>query len=294
MEQRKDYLLIKNPTAGTQKSRQWIETLIEELEKQGLTYDLVESSAPEHAIRLAYDGAKFYDIIVAMGGDGTVNEVAMGLLLRDEGILGILPVGNGNDFYRIFDDKVDLNLAISKLIEAKTRKINVGRDIEGRYVLNIASVGLDSQTVKMQKKIKKYVPKTMGYVLALIHSMITYRKQDVTIRLDGEEFHSNNVLLCFGTGRSYGGGIKIMPWANIDDGYFNVVNISDISNLGLLLVAPTIIFGTHTKLTKYVKVYKAKEVEIIGKNLTLNLDGDLFDVDKVHFELLFEKLEVIY
>ncbi|NLY36993.1 MAG: YegS/Rv2252/BmrU family lipid kinase [Tissierellia bacterium] len=293
MDEKKDYLLIKNPIAGSAKNRRWIDTLMQELDKRGLSYDLVETQEPQHAIKLAYDAAASYGVVVAVGGDGTVNEVGRGLLQRGEGVLGILPVGNGNDFYRNFEEKANPEEAIQKLINGKFKKVNVGQDHEGRYVLNIASVGLDAFTGKTQKKIKKYVPKTMGYVVALIYSMFFYRKQKITVRLDGREFKSSNILLCFGTGKTYGGGIKIMPWAQMDDGYFNIVNIIDMSNLMLFIVAPSIIFGLHTKIKKYVKVYKAKEVEILGEDLTLNLDGELFDVEKVHFKLLFEKLKVI-
>lgn len=293
MEKRKDFLLIKNPVAGNPKNHRWVDTLMSELDKQGLSYDWVETNAPGHGTKLAYEAAAFYGAIVAMGGDGTVNEVAKGLLDRGEGVLGILPIGNGNDFYRNFADKVDMLEAIQKLTHGEIKKIDVGIDDEKRYALNIASVGLDAFTSHIQKKIRRCVPKTLGYVLALIYSMAVYRKQQVKIRLDEREFVSNNVLLCFGSGKTYGGGIKIMPWASMDDGYFHVVNIIDLPNLMLFFIAPSIIFGLHTKFKKFVKVYKAKEVEIQGKNLILNLDGELFDVEKIHFKILPGRLSVI-
>lgn len=292
---KKDFLLIKNPVAGSGRSKNqaWIDRLIESLEKEGYSYDMVETKGHNHASDLAYEGAGDYRIIVAMGGDGTVHEVAQGLARFGGAALGILPIGNGNDYYRSYDSKVSPKTAINKLIAGNTMYVDIGLDEEDRYILNIASLGLDSYTNAIQKKIKKYFPRSLGYLIALIYSIGAYKKQRINVTLDGHSFESNNVLLCFGNGQSYGGGFRIMPWAKLDDGYFHVVNIIDLSWPILYIIAPSILFGLHTKFTKYVKVYKAKEILVEADEFTLNIDGEVFETNRIYAKVLANKLKVI-
>lgn len=84
-----------------------------------------------------------------------------------------------------------------------------------------------------------------------------------------------------------------MPWAKLDDGYFHVVNIIDLSWPILYLVAPSILFGLHTKFTKYVKVYKAKEIHVEADTFTLNIDGEVFETDSISARILEKKLKMI-
>lgn len=293
MQGKKDFLLIQNPVAGKEKNHRWVEVLIKNLEDKAYSYDLVETRYPSHATEIAFEKAADYGAVIAMGGDGTVHEVAQGVLRNGGGVLGILPIGNGNDYYRNFDSKVSPKTAINKILEGKISLLDVGRDGEDRYILNIASIGLDSYTNLIQKKIRAYAPKTLGYVLALIYAIATYKKSLVKIKLDDRSFTSNNVLFCFGGGKTYGGGIGIMPWAELDDGYFHVVNIVDISWPMLYIIVPSIIFGLHTKFKKYVKVCKAKRIGLEGPDMVLNIDGEIFNVDKLEVELLARKFKVI-
>lgn len=295
MELKKDYLLIHNPVAGREKSQKWLGVFLKRLREEGKSFDLTESQYPRHATEIAEKEAKNYHYVIAVGGDGTVNEVAQGLLQADGGILGILPIGSGNDLYRSVSGKVDLLLSIEKLLDPKTKKIDVGVDLQGRYVVNIASVGLDAFTTRVQHNLKKHIHGTPGYVAALLYSMLAFRKQKLKIRLDDVWMETNNMLLCFGGGKSYGGGIEIMPWAELDDGYFHVVNVVDLLNFSLVLLSPSIAFGLHPKIKRYVKTYKAKEIEILGKDLDLNVDGNIFhNEEHILFRLCREKLEIIY
>lgn len=295
MVTKKDYLLIQNPVAGRQKNQGWVGVLLQKLREAGYSFDLIETKYPNHATEIAEKEAGNYHHVVAIGGDGTINEVANGLLLACEGVLGILPIGSGNDLYRSVSGKVDPAQAIENLIAQRTKKIDVGVDQKGRYVFNIASIGLDAFTTNLQHKLKKHLPGTPGYVAALLYSMLAYRKQKLRVRLDDTWIDAKNMLLCFGGGKTYGGGIQIMPWAKLDDGYFHVVNVIDLLNFALILLSPTIIFGKHPKIKRYVKVYKAKEIEIIGKDLILNIDGNIYPKeDHFLFRICPQKLEVIY
>lgn len=290
---KKDFLLIRNPHAGSEKCQQWVEVLENRLEKEGLSYDVHDSLYAGHTSEIAKKEAPNYGALIAIGGDGTVHEVAQGVLANEGAVLGILPIGSGNDYYRNFDKTVDPNLAIEKIISRKTGKVDVGLDDQGRYLLNIASVGLDSHTVMIQKKIKNKVPKKLEYILALLYSIGAYKKEKLQVKLDDKEFISNSALLCFGNGRVYGGGIGIMPWAQLDDGNLHVVNIIDIARPFIYLVAPTILFGKHIKIKRYVKVYEAKSIEVKGDNMLLNIDGELFNQDYIKMEILPKKLELI-
>ncbi len=293
MQEKKDFLLIQNPVAGLPKNHSWVDVLTNKLDLAQKTYDLVETEYPGHASEIAFERAGDYGAVIAMGGDGTVHEVAQGVLRNGGGALGILPIGNGNDYYRNIGKKVSPSQAIDKILRGDFKRVDVGRIREDWYVLNIASIGLDSHTDQIQKKIRAYAPKTLGYVFALIYAIATYKKSRIRVELDGEAFSCNNVLFCFGGGKTYGGGIKMMPWASLEDGYFNIVNIIDLSWPLLYFFAPTLLVGYHTKFKKYVKVYKARNIILEGEDLVLNIDGEVIKVDRVEAQLLPRKLKLI-
>ena len=127
-------------------------------------------------------------------------------------------------------------------------------------------------------------------------TLLKYRMKETHIEIDGEEFNKKMLLLAVGNGQYYGGGMKILPDAKIDDGFLHLCLVKDINNLKLLFLFPSIFKGDHLKYKKHIEIYKAKEILIKNKgDFYLNIDGDLVQTkDKVEFKVSPQKLDIIY
>ena len=275
----KRYLVVYNPIAGKNNKKNWVDKLVKEIEKSGGRADLVTTEYVGHAREISYRYAKDYDVLVSAGGDGTLNELATGILeAKSKVVLGILPIGSGNDYYRNFASPKDIKKAIDTIINGKIKMVDIGKGNSGRYLLNIASIGLDCLTVKKAKKLKKIFGGSLGYLFSLIYSIVVFKKQNLKINIDDREIEAKSVLYCFGKGKSYGGGIRIMPWVDSSDGVFHMVNVVDVNKFILILLSPSIALWKHTVFKKYVKTYKAKKIKVESeKTYDFNLDGEILE-----------------
>lgn len=293
----KKYYIIFNPNAGRKSRRDKVDLLVSEIIQRGHYAEVVESQRQGHAYDLAKRGSEDFDYIVAAGGDGTINEIVSGIMDSNNPNIpvGILPIGSGNDSYKMISTTYSLDRAIEYILKEKVKSVDIGLSDRGQYVLNIASLGLDSMTAEKAEGLKKYMPGSVAYLLALIISMVKFRKIKIKIDLDNEVIESNTMLLSFGKGRYYGGGIGIMPWAVNDDGYFHLVNVVDIKNIFLFVLAPSIAFGKHTSLKKYVKVYKSKTVKVKSADkFNLNIDGEIYKgLNHMSFEIKEKALNML-
>lgn len=289
------FLFILNPTAGGGRAKKSIPLIEETMKFHKIPYEIKETSAPFEATKLAEEGVDFFHSIIAVGGDGTVNEVAKGLINRKKGILGVIPCGTGNDFARALGIEPDINKALDIIIKGQSAAIDIGK-INGFSFLNIASVGFDTAVVIQNDKIKKKIKSELSYIVSLILTLFNYRRQKATLLIDDVLLERNLVLLAVGNGICYGGGLAILPMAKIDDGYFHIAIVKNISNLKLLLLFPSIFKGEHLKYTKYVEIHKGKKVIYKNKEeMNLNIDGEIVKIeDDIVFEIDNYKLQVIH
>lgn len=288
----KKYLFIINPVAGKGKADE-LETLIEELmNKNQKDFQIVRTSEPKEATSIARDSE--YDVVVAVGGDGTVNEVVAGLANKNKRILGIMPVGTGNDFSRDLKIPSDPRKALDLIIRGETNEVELGES-NGHHFLNISSVGFDVEVLVNIDKIRKVVKGNIAYVLSVIYTLINYKKKHVTLEIDGEIYNRNLLLLAVGKGKYYGGGMMILPNADLYDDYLHICLVKDISNLRVLTLFPVIFKGKHLKFKKYVEIYRAKRVKVINNSsLNLNIDGEVLEQgNEVTFKLSNKKIQVI-
>lgn len=288
-------LFILNPIAGGGKARELEEMIREEMMERGLDYSLKLTQAPNDATRLAEEGVREgYDLIVAVGGDGTLNEIAKAILGRDVS-LGMLPGGTGNDMARTLDLSLDPKEALDNILDHQKKTIDVGY-VNGELFLNIASTGLDSAVVEGAKKYKEKYQGSTAYSISMLESLFKFRKKPMKIEIDGQLIEEEIYLVAVGNGKTYGGGFKILPMAKLDDGYFHICVVKKLMKPLLLILFPSILFGKHTIFKRYVSVYKAKEVNIItDAELYLNVDGEISRLpEKTNFKLESGKLNIVY
>lgn len=287
-------LFIVNPIAGTDKAKKLIPLIEERMDKTNIKYSIAITNQPKEATSLTINGLENgFDSIVAVGGDGTINEVAMGIIQKGYGTLGIIPGGTGNDLARSLDIPLDPEEALYSLLSGVKKRIDFGR-INGRFFLNVASMGLDAEIVKRTENIKKIIKGSIAYTISLIITLIVYKSQKLIIELDDETIEIDAMLTAVANGKYYGGGMKICPMAVLDDGCFHVIIVKKLNKLKLLRFFPLVFKGTHVNLTDLVKVYSSKNVKLrFDKELLLNIDGDvILAKDEVNFIIDERKIEI--
>jgi len=244
------------------------------------------------AERAAKSGRTF---IIACGGDGTINEVANGIIRSGVDVeLGVLPSGTGGDFRRTLGLPLTNREAAATLRDGATKWMDAGhvtfQDHDGetvsRYFLNISSVGLAASVIKRVKgaKIFDWLPMDgvrgkANFAVSALQEVIDLTPVSIRIKIDnGDEHTVQTINLCIANSRFFGGGMMVAPDAQINDGLLDVVNIGDMSTLKILRNAYSLYRGTHLHLDE-VKSKLAKKIEVSAVDreyeILLETDGEM-------------------
>ena len=289
-------LIIVNPKSASGSTRdKWSLTASEFRAHFGpfsVAFTKSQGDGIKIAERAAKAGRKF---IIACGGDGTINEVANGILNSGDDVeLGVLPSGTGGDFRRTLGLPLTNREAAKALRDGQTKLMDVGKatfqDHSGkevsRYFLNVSSVGLAADIVKRVKSAKVFdwlpVESMRGkanFAVSTLQEVLNLDPEFVRVRFDdGDENTIQTIAFCIANSRYFGGGMMIAPNAQINDGLLDVINIGDISTAKIFLNIYSIYAGTHHTI-KEVKSTHAKRIEISavdpGKQIFLETDGEL-------------------
>ncbi len=284
-------LVIVNPkSAGGATELRWARTASDLAKNFGafeVEFTRHGGHAAEIAKKSAENGRRF---IVACGGDGTINEVANGILQsRTNAELGILPSGTGGDFRRTLDIPGAPREAAEYLRDGVTKKIDVGKvtfinhrgEMASRYFLNVSSFGL-SASINERVKTKdalKWLSGKAKFAISTLQEVLDSEFTTVKVSIDGAaEKLLNTTNFCVANARYFGGGMKIAPDAKLDDGFFDVVNIGDIKTGKILFNAYKLYNGSHLSLSE-VKHKNAERVEVRpatdGETIRIETDGEL-------------------
>lgn len=290
-----EIIFIVNPIAGGGKAQKLIPRIEQIMDAKNIEYNIIVTKKPEDAIGITKKGIQEgYETIVAVGGDGTVNEVSRGIIESGKGKLGIIPSGTGNDIARTLEIDFDLVRAIDIIIAGHRKEIDVGF-VNGRLFVNIASIGFDAETVINTQSVKKKIRLKIAYIIGVLMTLIRFKSKRVQLEINDVSMEKDITLIAVGNGRYYGGGLEILPMAILDDGYFYICIVKKISSIKLLFLFPTIFAGKHIKIKKYVEIYKAKKVIVRTKDkVFLNVDGEIYDIKKeTIFQMDNRKLPVL-
>ncbi len=279
--------LIANPIAGRGRGREVLPTAEEALRRQGLQVAIEVTTRPLEAMEIARRAAEEgCELVVALGGDGTSHEVANGLLSsgNSQVALGMIPVGNGNDFVESLDLPVaDLAAAVHRLRRGKVRVIDVGR-INDRYFINNAGTGFDARVAIQALKIP-FFRGFLLYFLAIFRTLPSYEIPTITANLDGQVASMPMTLIVATNGRQYGGGFLITPDAKMDDGLLDICYARGLGRLGILRLLPELMRGTHVD-KEPVTMARAKRVILDSPDpLPVHADGEIIYTDAHHLEI---------
>jgi YegS/Rv2252/BmrU family lipid kinase len=261
---------------------------------------------PGHAIELAKQaGEQGYDMVIAMGGDGTVHEVVNGLMkipAHKRPILGVVPVGSGNDFGHAMNISQKPTEALIRAMDGEATSIDlcVMMDEHGRteYFDNTLGVGFGAMvTIRSHK-----IPVLHGfliYLIAVIQTIIIdYIPIHMQIKTDDQEWEQKVKYLVLCNGPREGGGFIVAPDAKIGDGIMNYVMITDVSRPMMFRIMPEVMKGTHGRF-KQVRMGTCKKFSLTANRpLYIHADGEIFsgpgtDLRKLSFEILPDALKVV-
>ncbi|MFA5051710.1 MAG: diacylglycerol kinase family protein [Patescibacteria group bacterium] len=269
------YYFIINPAAGNGRQMYDVGRIQEYCREQRWTFDTVVTKAPGEAVELARRANGQYEVVVAVGGDGTVNEVATGIL-GSNAVLGIIPTGSGNDFALTIGLTKNIHKNLKVLNNAGTRTIDIGRVNGDRYFINGIGVGFDGEVASRVRKFLKYARGFSAYVLAVLRTLITYRFRVVRISIDGHEvYHGSLFFVATCNGTRYGGGFRVAPMAKIDDGHFDICLVKKTGRWYALRHLPKFTRGKHLSMPE-VHMLTGHDIVIeSAEGLAAHVDGEL-------------------
>ncbi|MFQ5798338.1 MAG: diacylglycerol/lipid kinase family protein, partial [Bacteroidota bacterium] len=227
---------IVNPEAGRGKGRGVLRKLESIPKKERLLYTLHVTAGPTSTIENARHASKDSDVVVAVGGDGTVNQVANGLV-GSEALLGIIPIGSGNDFANMFRLPSHVETAISILKNRKVVAIDVGRvgyitdrlrTLQERYFVNAVGIGFDAAVAYETTRVRALKGRPL-YLFGLLKTLTTYKPSAFKVSWENITLNNTHLLVAVGNGVCVGGGFYLTPYAKLDDGKLDVCVVDSAS-----------------------------------------------------------------
>jgi YegS/Rv2252/BmrU family lipid kinase len=257
-------------------------------EGRNVQLEWVRTQAPEHAIALAEeavtDGCQ---LVVAVGGDGTVSEVVNGLMRAGQQgnstTLGIIPVGSGNDFAWLAGIPMEPSAACQRLFEGQTRLVDIGHILEAsgreRYFDNGCGIGFDA-VVSVEARRLKWLRGYLIYVVAVLKTLIFHHQAPrLRIQVDGRELINPTMMLTIGNGQRHGGVFFVTPDAKLDDGLLEVCIAGEFSRPGMLMILPSFMRGTHVTHKK-IQMDRARKITMEAPvPQAIHTDGEIFATD---------------
>jgi diacylglycerol kinase (ATP) len=261
---------------------------------------------PGHAIELGQQaGEQGYDMVIAMGGDGTIHEVINGLMKVPEEkrpILGVVPVGSGNDFAHGINASRKPTEALTCALDGEASTVDLGlmTDEHGRqeYFDNTLGIGFGA-VVTIRSHQLPVVRGFLMYLTAVIQTIIlNHNAMAMQIETDDQKWEQSVIYLVICNGPREGGGFLIAPEAKIDDGLFHYAMITNVSRAMMFRIVPEVMKGTHGRF-KQVRMGTCKKFTLSAdRPLYIHADGEIFtgpgtDLRKVSFEVLPNALKVV-
>ncbi len=278
----RDAVLIYNPKSGRQVARRLLPAVLERLRAGGFEVEPLATTGPRDATRLARDAAKSgAEVVFAMGGDGTLREVAEGLL-GSESVLGPLPAGTANVLRRALGLPGTALEVAELLTRCEAREIDVGTvnagtvnagTVDGEPFLMMASCGLDAAVMAHQNAgLKKlFGPAALGF--AILRRWWNYAYPEIELVAEGERLHASLVVVS--NIPFYGGDFRIAPSADFRDGKLDLVAFHGRGRRATLSFGRDLALGRHLERPD-VTLLQVEEVEILGPpGIPFQADGDV-------------------
>ena len=285
-------MFIVNPAAGRGRGRQVWKKVERYLLCNDLPYGVTFSRKPGEPYRLAQEACQQeWDIVAAVGGDGTVNEVANAIMGKGK-ILGIVPAGTGSDYSRSLPVPSNTEAATAALYTGEPLAVDVGM-VNGRYFLGVAGMGFDAEVCQLVNTKLTWLKGKAAYIAGVVLTLATFRPQRVRVTLDDRVFETTATLIAVANARFFGGGMEIAPMADPTDGWFHVCVVDRLPKGEMLRVFPKIFAGKHVYHRAFA-AYRAQRVSITGlEGIPIQAEGEVVGTLPLEARLIPKALTVM-
>lgn len=285
--------IIYNPTSGREIFKRHLPEVLEKLERAGYETSCHATTGQGDATRAAKIAVeRKYDIVIAAGGDGTLNEVVNGMAEQPyRPRLGLIPVGTTNDFARALHIPRDVLGATDIIVQGQTVPVDIGRMNE-KYFINIAGGGrLTELTYEVPSKLKTMLGQ-LAYYLKGIEMLPSIKSSEIRLEYDGKLFEGEAMLFLIALTNSVGGFEKLAPDASINDGYFTMLVLKKTNLAEFIRVVTMAIRGEHINDPNVIYT-KANHIKVSSpQEVLINLDGELGGSAPCEFQNLYRHFEV--
>lgn len=303
--------LIINPASSHGKAKKEWEKIKNQLENLNMKFDYAFTEKRGDAISIARESVQSEkETIIAIGGDGMINEVVNGMVNSDETIpknltLGVIPVGTGSDFARTMEIPRDYKEAVGRIYKKKTVEVDVGKveyfdwasqERRVRYFINITDAAFSAEVCKAAQEtwLAKFFSGTIPYVIGLLRTILLFKNKPVDLIVDDEKMKKDACLIAIANCRYFGGGMQIAPLANPYDGLLDVVILSDASKMEILKNLSKLYKLEGAPDLPNLMYKKAKKIEInSSEQIMVDIDGEVIGEGPLKFSLITSKLRVI-
>lgn len=263
-------LFIINPVSGGKRKDEVPDLIQKNLDINIFDPTIVFTTGAMHASELAHDAVGNYEYVIAVGGDGTVNEIASSIVGTDTA-LGILPFGSGNGLARFLGIPMDTVKAIKTLNQERVEVIDSGK-LNGQWFFNMAGMGFDAHISEVFSH-----DKTRGfgaYVRSAFREIVNYRSENYHIEIDGVAYEREAFMLSFANSSQYGNNAHVSPHASVQDGLLDVCIIKPFP-LYRFIEMGIRMFTKTSEGTKYVEIIRGKNILVKrSKSEPVHLDGE--------------------
>ncbi len=285
------HLFIVNPAAGGKDSTDFVSAKVAQFfsGKEG-DFEIYSTKAPMDAVKKIKYEANLCDElrVYACGGDGTLNECVCGAAGYDNVAVTHFPTGTGNDFIKTFGEEGRLFFNLGALVNGDVRPLDI-IDCNGRYSVNICSVGIDARIGGDVHKYSKIpvIGGATGYVTSMAVNLFKGITDQLRVVCGGKLYYGEMSLICACNGRFYGGGFNPVPEARPDDGMIDFLIVKGVSRLTFAKLVGKYAKGHYADFPQYISHVRSTSMEIESeKELVVNVDGEIIRGKKISMKMI--------
>ena len=265
------FALLVNPASAGGRALKALPSVHATLDSLGALHRTVTTRSIDHAYEEAGRAVAEGETVVALSGDGLLRPLA-GALKDTDSALAIVPCGRGNDFARVLGIPKDPAEAARVAVEGEERLVDVA-NVEGTPYMGIASFGFDSDCNRIANE-AKLVTGNAVYVYSALRALAAWKPATFTVKVDGERHEMIGYSVAVGNSKAYGGGMFILPQAELDDGKLDVMLVKESSKPRFIAELPKVFKGAHLD-SEYTEFFRGEEIEVSSdRPFVIYADGD--------------------